>query len=93
VCADVGVEIGRINRTSIASTDQYSLLVALLVLDLADNHTLGHRLDDGPPADTRNVDVDETDVLDTACEVAGDATCFSTVLVADGCTGCCASGG
>jgi hypothetical protein len=83
----------RRQRAAVAAADHDGLLLALLVLDLADNHALGDALDDPPARHARDVDVHETDVLDTPGELGGDGAGLLAPFVADGCAGCCAAGG
>src|SRR5690242_14549905 len=73
---------------AVTAADHDGLFLALLVFDLADNHTLGDTLDNAATCHTRDVDVNKTDILDSSSEVAGQTSSFCTPLVTDGSTRC-----
>lgn len=91
-----GVQLGRGaggQGAAVAAADHDGLLLALLVLDLADDHAFGDALDDAPARHARHVDVHEADVLDAPGELRGDGAGLLAPFVADGCAGCGAAGG
>lgn len=80
------VHVG-LKRAPIAPSHHDCLLVALLVLDLANHHALGYRLENRLSANARDINVHEANVLNTASKVGRDLSRFRTVLVSYGSTG------